>query len=225
MFGGREREAGLGEERGRGRRGFAATDDAVGAANTPLRAILNQSSLSSLRPLSPTPIPQENYGIGQGNTINMALPKRVELPPGVTYEEFLESTAAARRTLQLAAARDLTNISADERARRGRAGRAMLAASAALAAAAVALHLAPGARAALVGVPFWLGYSLAESQRQGICSIAQAGAWDVDGCGLQYIEDATLAGKIRAKVNNMYVQSVAVAGAVAGAFALLPLPQ
>jgi hypothetical protein len=38
---------------------------------------------------------------------------------------------------------------------------------------------------------------------QGICSIAQAGAWDVDGCGLQYIEDASLASKIRAKVNNM----------------------
>ncbi|KIZ05055.1 hypothetical protein MNEG_2904 [Monoraphidium neglectum] len=160
----------------------------------------------------------------------MALPKPVELPlkedgTRMSYEELLDSTAATRKTLQLQAAVNLTNISGDERAARGRAGKALLVVAAAAAAAAAALHLGPGARAAALGVPFWLGYSLIESSRQGICSIAQAGAWDVDGCGLQYIEDASLASKIRAKVNNMYIQSVVVAGTMAGAFALLPLPQ
>lgn len=121
----------------------------------------------------------------------------------MTYEELLDSTAPTRKLLQLEAAANLTNISAQERAARGRAGKALLAAAALAAAAAVALHLGPGARAAAVGIPFWLGYSLVESSRQGICSIAQAGAWDVDGCGLQYIDDASLAAKIRSKVNNM----------------------
>jgi hypothetical protein len=137
----------------------------------------------------------------------MALPKPVELPlkpdgSRMTYEELLESTAPRRMALQLEAARNLTNISPDERAARGRAGTLLLAAAAAAAAAVVALHLPPGARAAAVGVPFWLGYSLLESSKQGICSIAQAGAWDVDGCGLQYIKDTSLAVRIRQKVNN-----------------------
>jgi hypothetical protein len=84
----------------------------------------------------------------------------------MSYEELLDSTAATRKTLQLQAAVNLTNISGDERAARGRAGKALLVVAAAAAAAAAALHLGPGARAAALGVPFWLGYSLIESSRQ-----------------------------------------------------------
>ena len=51
---------------------------------------------------------------------------------------------------------------------------------------------------------------------------AQGGVWDVDGSGLQQIEDATLAAKLRAKVNAFNLQSAKVVGVLVLLFVIVP---
>ena len=50
----------------------------------------------------------------------------------------------------------------------------------------------------------------------------QAGIWDVDGSGLQRIEDQGLTGRICAKVNALNVRVVIVAGLLDSIFVVLP---
>jgi len=47
--------------------------------------------------------------------------------------------------------------------------------------------------------------------------------WQVDGSGLQEIEDQTLAATLRAKVNNFNLQSTGVVAVATLLFALVPL--
>jgi len=54
--------------------------------------------------------------------------------------------------------------------------------------------------------------------------MGQSGTWDVDGTGIQTIEDSTLAAKIRDKVNSMN-KSIAVIGLITAlVYAVIPSP-
>ena len=46
--------------------------------------------------------------------------------------------------------------------------------------------------------------------------------WDVDGTGLQQIEDVGLAARLRAKVNAFNLRTTAIVGVAVIAFVLLP---
>ena len=46
--------------------------------------------------------------------------------------------------------------------------------------------------------------------------------WDVDGSGLQQIEDKSLALRLRAKVNEFNARSALVVGVLASLFVVLP---
>ena len=46
--------------------------------------------------------------------------------------------------------------------------------------------------------------------------------WDVDGSGLQSIDDPSLAARLRAKVNAFNLQSAKVVGAATLLFVILP---
>ncbi len=52
--------------------------------------------------------------------------------------------------------------------------------------------------------------------------IAQGGAWDVDGSGIQKIEEPDLASAIRQRVNEFNLQSTAVCALLTLAFVLVP---
>lgn len=52
--------------------------------------------------------------------------------------------------------------------------------------------------------------------------MAQAGAWDVDGTGMQAIDDQTVAAKLRNKVNDFNVQTILVSLAITAVYAVLP---
>ncbi len=52
--------------------------------------------------------------------------------------------------------------------------------------------------------------------------IAQGGAWDVDGSGIQKIDEPGLASAIRQRVNEFNLQSTAVCVLLTLAFVLVP---
>jgi len=53
--------------------------------------------------------------------------------------------------------------------------------------------------------------------------VAQGGAWDVDGTGIQTIEDESVATALRAKVNSFNLKVSAQGFAVSLAIAALPI--
>lgn len=52
--------------------------------------------------------------------------------------------------------------------------------------------------------------------------MAQAGAWDVSGAGIEPVGDADLAARLLEKVNGLNVEAVVTTAAVAFAFAAIP---
>jgi len=54
--------------------------------------------------------------------------------------------------------------------------------------------------------------------------VAQAGYWDVDGTGIQRIDDPDVARKLRDRVGFMNGRTAAIAVAATAVFAALPTP-
>lgn len=60
------------------------------------------------------------------------------------------------------------------------------------------------------------------SRPRALSPPARVSSWDVDGSGLQKIEDASLAAQLRAKVNAFNLQSAKVVGVAVLLFVVLP---
>jgi len=141
----------------------------------------------------------------------------------LSLEEYRVRTAGERARLQEAAACELSNIGSAERERRRVAGLALTALTAAVAAAMVAGGADGPTRLGVFPLVFFaFGYT--RSAQLGLCNIGNGGLWDVDGTGLTEIEDASLASRIRDRVNDMNVRGLLTSAAITAAFAALPLP-
>ncbi|GHP05633.1 hypothetical protein PPROV_000438300 [Pycnococcus provasolii] len=121
-----------------------------------------------------------------------------------------ESTQAKLRE---EAAKSLTNINADERERRKQIGTYVLAATAVAAIAMLVTHASPSTRAT-IALPLFFGSGF---------YLSGGGVWDVDGTGLQEIEDKSVADAILQKVNNFNVASAVATAVVVAAFCAIPL--
>jgi hypothetical protein len=132
--------------------------------------------------------------------------------------DLSEDERAARR---VQAARDLVNIDQEERDRRQMAGTIGAVLTAVLAASLLVSHAGPLTRLA-IDPPFALSYGYLMSAKEGLWNIAQASVWDVDGTGMQKIEDDGLAQRLRDKVNAFNLDSVKVSVAATSLFVVLP---
>lgn len=143
----------------------------------------------------------------------------------MTFEEYRTNKASESKKLREEAARDLVNISANERERRKRIGQVLAVVT--VGAATYLLATGAGPTTRLVIFPlFFFSFGYLQSARQGLCNIGNGNMWDVDGLGLSVIQDSELASKIRDKVNDMNVKGLLISAAVTGAFVALPaLPQ
>mmetsp|Transcript_5054 Transcript_5054/g.18402 ORF Transcript_5054/g.18402 Transcript_5054/m.18402 type:complete len:187 (-) Transcript_5054:409-969(-) len=108
------------------------------------------------------------YKPNQGRKIYFGVfQKAVEVPEGMTWEQYLEQTAEERALKRAAAAKALVNIDEEERGRREKAGKYLLVGAAVI----VAGQLILGAtipQRALVGIPFFLGYNAIKSADEGL---------------------------------------------------------
>ena len=55
------------------------------------------------------------------------------------------------------------------------------------------------------------------------CAVLQAGAWDVDDTGLEYMPNKAVAERIQKKVLSMYIRDTVLCGAILAAFCFWPL--
>jgi hypothetical protein len=125
-----------------------------------------------------------------------------------------------RARLRAEAASELAVIDRAERDRRMLAGSAGSVATAALAVGLLLAHAPLTARAALV-FPVFLSLGFVDSAKTGLWNIAQAGAWDVDGTGIQPIADKELAKLILERVNEFNKAGALKALAITAAYVLL----
>ncbi|CAD7701472.1 unnamed protein product [Ostreobium quekettii] len=138
-------------------------------------------------------------------------------------DEDDEAASAERTRLRQRAAAEMVNIDWEERGRRKLGGKILMGAGAVLGCGLVVARADWLARAALVGPFIFLGVALYASGRAGLCNLAQAGFWDVDGAGVAPIEDKGLAARMKAKVNDFNVKIALICAAITAAYAAIPL--
>lgn len=140
-----------------------------------------------------------------------------------SFEDYLSATEFERSKAREEAAAKMVNIDMNERDRRKLGGAIFLAAAVLVGAGLVYAEANWVVRSAVVGPLVFLGIALYWSGRAGLCNLAQAGMWDVDGAGVSEIEDKELAARMKAKVNKFNLRVGLVATAVTAAFAAIPL--
>ena len=147
-------------------------------------------------------------------------------PIAIDVDESKRVTDEESFQLRKVAAENLQNINKDERERRANASKIAAVVTAVYASAATLLWDHGGFEGHflrfLTVIPMFLAFGYSKSAETGLCNIAQAGLWDVDGNGLRKIEDPNLAQAILQRVNNMNIDNGIRCIALAGAFALLP---
>lgn len=163
----------------------------------------------------------KQYGFGEGKRVVWGVLSK-EVDPSELNDQSAEALAR-RAALKEAAAADLVNIDPDERSKRK-----TIATGAGVVALLVATGLTVGdvtnplIRGAAMYVPLAIMYGFYGSGQQGLCGIGQAGAWDVDGTGVDKIEDTNVALAIQAKINTLWRNVAVLAVTTDVTFALLP---
>jgi hypothetical protein len=144
----------------------------------------------------------------------------------VPVDESKKVSEEVATKLRVQASQDLVNIGAEERTRRDvlgtyiglLAGAYLVWASLFADDGGISGHLLR----LLAILPVFIAGGYKASARTGLCNVAQAGLWDVDGNGLQKIENQSVAQAILTKVNNFNVKTAVTFGLPVVAFALLP---
>jgi hypothetical protein len=161
----------------------------------------------------------EDMGVKEGKTVYYG-PMAVDVDPTkrVSKEEI--------NRLRKQAAQDLINIGPEERQRRNQAGNVMAAFTALYIIWASLIADDGGAGGHILRFlaffPAFLAVGYKVSAQQGLCNIAQAGVWDVDGSGLSKIDDPNTARAILRKVNKMNIENILKVGIPITIFASLP---
>jgi hypothetical protein len=110
--------------------------------------------------------------------------------------------AETRKKLQKDAAENLSCINSEERQRRRVAGYIGLILTAGAFVSMTYMKVSPYICGAVCYIPVVASYGFILQARDGLCNIAQLGLWDVDGSGMQKIEDRSLAEKILKRVKQ-----------------------
>ncbi len=174
---------------------------------------VNRSPMAWLNPYL------DSLGLKEGKTITYGVfAKDID-------QTIVISEAEALR-LRKEAAGKLENIGMEERNRRDQAATIMWAVTF-LYAVWASLFADDGGVAGhvlrfLVILPSFLALGYKRSAETGVCNIAQAGLWDVDGAGLKKIEDPSIAQAILDKVNSMNFETATACFVGSAIFGLLP---
>lgn len=176
-------------------------------------AFVNKSPMAWMNPYL------DSLGIKEGKTLTYGVFAQ-DLDQTVTTPEDVAVN------LRQKAAVNIENIGMEERKRRDQVGDAMWVVTFAYAIWS-SLFADDGGVAGhflrfLVILPAFLAVGYKVSADKGVCNIAQAGLWDVDGNGLKKIEDPTIAQAILEKVNAMNLEVALTCFAGSAIFGLLP---
>lgn len=161
----------------------------------------------------------KKMGIQEGKTLMYG-------PLAFDLDEATKTSMEQAQKLRELAAESLVNIGPAERERRNQAGTVMLALSAIYISWATLFADDGGIGGHILrflgAIPLFFAVGYKVSAKRGLCNIAQAGLWDVDGNGLTQIKDAKVASTILNEVNQMNLDSLLKVTIPMFVFALLP---
>jgi len=170
-------------------------------------------------PLAGFPAALELIGLTEGKSIAFGM-----FSKEVDNEMFVSEEEAIKRRANAAA--ELVNIDMEERYRRKQAGDFLTVVSAVYILWATLIADDGGFVGHLIRAasffPVFFAYAYKQSAKLGVCNIAQAGMWDVDGKGMSKIEDPAVARALLDKVNQFNLVSFVQVATCVSIFALLP---
>lgn len=192
-------------------------DDSISSASSSTRT--SSDIFVNDGPLAGFPAALELIGLTEGKSIAFGMfSKEVDHGQVVSEDEAIKRRANA--------AAELVNIDMEERYRRKQAGDILTVVAAVYILWATLIADDGGLLGHLIRAvsffPVFFAYAYKQSAKLGVCNIAQAGMWDVDGKGMRKIEDPAVARALLDKVNRFNLVSFVQVATCVSVFALLP---